>query len=108
MYLFFLLVVLYPILILFQFWRYPNLEDNKLFLAERYYEIEEEKMNAIIDEDTFSTINHRHFIKYYLINEVYLLYLSRNQFIYIPIKSFKSEDDLQWFKDKVLSNLKKK
>lgn len=98
----------YPLFIVIMFWRHAHQKENKLFLAERYYEISEDKMKGILDEDTFSTIKYDHFIMYDIVNNIYLLYLSKNQFIYIPSDSFKSKDDLEWFEKEVLSKIKKK
>ncbi len=97
----------YPILLVWQFWRYANSKDNKLFLIERYYEIEKGKINGVIDDDTSSPINMEHFIKVDFINNAYLLFLAKDQFIYIPIDAFQSENDLNWFKNEILTQIKK-
>lgn len=101
------MAIFYPVLLVWQFWRYANSKDNKLFLLERYYEIEKDKINGVIDDDTSSPVKIDHFIKIELIKNTYLLFLAQNQFIYIPIDSFQSEDDLNWFRNEVLTQIKK-
>lgn len=102
------MAIIYPILIVWQLWRYANSKDNRIFLLERYYEIEKEKINGIIDGDTNSPIKIEHFIKVDLIKNTYLLFIAKNQFIYIPIDSFQTESDLNWFKSEIVSQIKKK
>ena len=101
------MAIVYPILLVWQFWRYANSKDNKLFLLERYYEIEKGKINGVIDDDTSSPIQIGHFIKVDLIKSTYLLFIAKNQFIYIPIDSFQSENDLNWFRNEILTQIKK-
>jgi len=101
------MAIVYPILLVWQFWRYANSKDNKLFLLERYYEIEKGKINGVIDDDTSSPIKIEHFIKVDLIKNTYLLFIAKNQFIYIPIDSFQSKNDLNWFRNEILTQIKK-
>lgn len=106
-YFFTFFAIVYPILLVFQFWRYAKSKDNKIFLLERYYEIDKDKINGIIDDDTNSPIKIEHFIKVDLIKNIYLLYIAKNQFIYIPINCFQSDSDLDWFKNEILTQIKK-
>ena len=106
-YFFFGMAIVYPIILIWQFWRYVNSKDNKLLLLERHYEIDSDKINGIIDEETYSPIKLEYFIKIELIRKTYLLYVAKNQFIYIPIDSFESEKDLEWFKNEIIKKIKK-
>lgn len=99
--------VIYPILLGVQFWRYVTSKDNRLLLLERFYEIDNEKINGIIDEDTYSPIKLEHFIKVDLIRKTYLLYIAKNQFIYIPINSFETDSDREWFENEIIKQIKK-
>lgn len=101
------MVILFPIILVWQFWRHANSKDNKLFLLERFYEIDKEKINGIIDDDTNSPIRIEHFIKVDMIKNIYLLFIAKNQFIYIPVDSFQNESDLDWFKNEILTQIKK-
>jgi hypothetical protein len=104
---FIVFAIIYPILLIIQFWRYVVSKDNKLLLLERYYEIDSEKINGIIDKDTYSPIKLEHFIKADLIKKVYLLYIAKNQFIYIPIDSFENDSDREWFENEIIKKIKK-
>lgn len=99
--------IIYPILLIIQFWRYVVSKDNKLLLLERYYEIDTEKINGILDKDTYSPIKIEHFIKADLIRKIYLLYIAKNQFIYIPIDSFENDSDREWFENEIIKKIKK-
>ena len=104
---FIVFAIIYPILLLIQFWIYVTSKDNKLLLLERYYEIDNEKINGIIDKDTYSPIKLEHFIKVDLIRKTYLLYIAKNQFVYIPIDSFESDSDREWFENEIIKKIKK-
>ena len=106
-YFFISMAIIYPIVLAIQFWRYVISKDNKLLLLERYYEIDNEKINGIIDEDTYSPIKLEHFIKVDKIKETYLLFIAKNQFIYIPINSFKNNSDREWFEKEIIKRIKK-
>ena len=99
--------IIYPILLIIQYWRYATSKDNKLMLLERYYEIDGEKIKGIIDQDTISLIKTEHFIRVDLIRNTYLLYIAKNQFIYIPIDLFETDADREWFESEIIKRLKK-
>lgn len=103
---FIVFAILYPIIIIFQYWRFANSKDNKLFLIEREYEIDENRIVGSLGDGTESTTLLEHFIKVIDLKEVYLLYLSKNQFVYIPKNSFETGEDRVWFESKVLSKIK--
>lgn len=88
---------LYPLLIIIQFWTWVNSKQNKIFLTDRMYEIDEDKITGRTNSISFSTVEKKHFIKNDLILKTYLLYISKGQFFYIPLDSFESEQDRIWF-----------
>jgi hypothetical protein len=100
--------IAFPILLVVQLWRYVNLKRNKLILAERFYEIDNEKISSMFDEDTFSSIKLEYFIKVVFVCDSYLLYVASNQFVLIPIDSFESDDDRRWFEDEIVMKIKSK
>ena len=106
-YFFMVFAIVYPILVVIQFWRYVKSKDNRILFLERHYEIDSEKINGIIDQDTYSPIKLEHFIKVVMIRKTYLLYVAKSQFIYIPIDSFKSESDRVWFENEIIKKIKK-
>ena len=99
--------VIYPFIIVIQFWVHVTSKDNKVLLLERYYEIDSDKINGIIDQDTCSLIKIEHFIKVELVRKTYLLYISKNQFVYIPVNAFKTDLDKEWFEREIVKRIKK-
>jgi len=105
---FLLFAIIFPVLILIQHWLYVASKDNKIMFLERYYEIDNERINGIIDHDTYSPIKIDHFIKVDMIRNTYLLYVSKNQFLYIPIDAFENDTDREWFEKRYYQELKTK
>ncbi|GEC71762.1 hypothetical protein FFL01_13010 [Flavobacterium flevense] len=97
---------IYPLLIIFQYWRFANSGDNKIFLLERNYEIDDEKIIGNLSDGTSSTIMNNHLIKTIQLKNAYLLYISKLQFIYIPKDSFITEQDKDWFEKEIVKNIK--
>lgn len=106
-YFFFGFCIAYPLLLVFQFWRYVNSKTNTLLLNERHYEIDNDKITTILDKDTHSTIKMEHFTKIKFMRNTYLLFITKNQFVYIPANSFESIDDRTWFDNEIISRIKK-
>jgi len=104
---FILFTIICPILIVIQFWMHVVSKDNKIMFLERYYEIDNEKINGIIDQDTYSPVKLDYFIKVDFIRKTYLLYIAKNQFIYIPANSFESDADREWFDNEIVKKIKK-
>jgi len=79
---------IYPLLIVFQYWRFANSGDNKIFLLERNYKIDDEKIIGNLSDGTSSTIMNNHLIKTIQLKNAYLLYISKLQlFIFQKIRS---------------------
>ena len=98
--------IVYPVLVMFQCWRYVNSKANQLLLSERHYELDTDKINGILDEDTRSAIKLEHFIKVEFIRNTYLLFIAKNQFVYIPADAFESEEDIKWFEAEIVNKIK--
>jgi hypothetical protein len=99
--------IFYPILIVVRFWMYANSKDNKLFLVERFFEIDENKFIGFLSDGTESTIKFEHFIRVVELKNIFLLYISKNQFIFIPKNSFQNNSDRVWFEQNIISKIKK-
>jgi hypothetical protein len=89
-------------------WRYVHSENNRLILSERHYEIDSNRIKMIIDEDTTSSVRMEHFIRAEMIKDIYLLFITKNQFIYIPVDAFPSETDREWFGEEVFNKINKR
>ncbi|MGH1364563.1 MAG: YcxB family protein [Calditrichia bacterium] len=96
---------IYFLLLIWAFWRHAYSDENKAMLLERYYEISTDKINYIIDQETQSTIKLEHFVKVQFTQDIYQLYLTKHQFLYIPTDLFKSASDRQWFEKEIVSRV---
>jgi hypothetical protein len=106
-YFFIVFSIAYPLLLIIRFWRHVNSKNNRLLLADKFYEIDNEKIKGIIDEDTHSTIRLEHFIKVEFIRNTYLLFIAKNQCIYMSADSFENDDDRKWFESEIIRKIKK-
>ena len=96
---------IYPFIIILQYWRYANSMENKIFFVERYYEIYESEIIAILSDGSQSSIKLDKFIKVINLKNVYLLYISKMQFICIPKNCFRNEQDKDWFEKVVIRKI---
>ena len=89
--------ILYPLLIILQYWRYTNSTDNKIFFLEKHYDIDENQIVAHVSDGSDNTLKREHFVKVIEFKTCYLLYISKAQFVCLPKAAFKTEEDLTWF-----------
>lgn len=102
-----LFCILFPLLLIIQFWRYAYSKQNKIFLLERYYEIEPDMITGIMQDGTSQPIKIEHFIKVIKSSKYYLMYIAKAQFIYVPFDSFKTPSDKEWFDNEIINKIKK-
>ena len=101
------LIVLFQIIIIGQYWLYAHSKDNKLYLLARYYEIDKTQIVEMMEDGTTSTVRTERFIKVMKTDRYYLLYVARNEYIYLPVSAFESSADLGWFEDEIVNKIKK-
>lgn len=104
---FLILCLLYPLMIVFQYWRWVNAKDNQIFLVDRSYDIDGDKITGRTDANNFSIVEKSNFIKTDTLLNTYLLYVSKSQFFYFPFDSFKTEEDRLWFEGNYVKRVKK-
>ncbi|WP_109830536.1 hypothetical protein [Reichenbachiella versicolor] len=102
-FIFLAMFISYPLLIVFQLWRWVNSDENKAFLTERIYCVNDSLITGKTDENNFSTVEKNNLIKSEIILGTYLLYITKNQFFYLPFSSFQSEEDRIWFENNYIS-----
>lgn len=95
-----------PLYYILWFWRFSHSDENRIFFLERYYTINEEEFIGYLNDGNHNTLKNEYFIRYLKLYNSYLLYISKSQFIYIPETSFKNSNDLNWFKNNILSKIK--
>lgn len=98
--------IAYPLLILFQYWRFVNSEENLILFKERQHEVFNDKIISHFGETTESTIAMENFIKTFELSDVYLLYISKGESIYFPKRAFETKVDENWFRNEVFLKIK--
>lgn len=107
-YVFFIVfTLLLPIYYLLWFWRHSGSKGNEIFYRERVFTITDEFLKATLDDSSIDKIRWQNILYYKKIKEGYLLYISKQQFIYIPNSIFKSENEFKEFEVYISSKLKK-
>jgi hypothetical protein len=101
------LIVLFQIIIIGQYWFYAHSKDNRLYLLAKYYEIDKAQIIEVMEDGTSSTIRTERFIKVMKTNRYYLLYVARNEYIYLPFKAFESLADREWFEEEIVNKIRK-
>jgi len=101
------LILLFQVIIIAQYWFYAHAKDNRLYLLSRYYEIDIDRIVETMEDGTSSIINTARFIKVMKTPNYYLLYVARNEYIYLPVCAFQSLADREWFENEIISKIKK-
>jgi hypothetical protein len=101
------LILLFQVIIIAQYWFYAHSKDNRLYLLSRYYEIGSDQVIELMEDGTTSTIRNERFIKVMKTARYYLLYVARNEYVYLPFIAFTSLADLEWFENEIVNKIKK-
>ena len=105
---FLVMAVLYPMYLVWYYWRYAHSKDNKIFYIKRHFKIQEDGIEAFFDDGTVHPIKLEYFIKAEQIKNNYLLFISKSSFVIFPKEVFESEEDLKWFEDHILMKINPK
>lgn len=100
-------LVLLQGIIAYQYWGYANSKENASYLQDRHYEIDSDKIVGITVDGTSTSIEVRNFISVMKTSNYYLLYTTKTEYIYLPINSFKSTEDKEWFDREIIAKIKK-
>ncbi|WP_125723154.1 YcxB family protein [Flavobacterium ustbae] len=98
----------FPIVLLFQYWRFANSKENAIILKERQFEIFPDKILYQMGEVSEGTIDVENFIKTFELKDLYLIYISKGQCFYFPKRIFESKQDENWFRNEVFLKIKNK
>jgi len=101
------LILLFQLVIIAQYWFYAHAKDNRLYLLSRYYEIDADRIVETMEDGTSSIIKNERFIKVMKTSGYYLLYVARNEYVYLPVDAFESLSDREWFEDEIINKIKK-
>jgi hypothetical protein len=100
-------ILLFQVIIVGQYWFYAHSKDNRIYLMARHYEISTDEVVEWMEDGTSSTIKTGRFIKALKTSSYYLLYVAKNEYIYLPINAFQCLADLEWFENEVVKKIKK-
>ena len=107
-YIFFLSIAIWlPLYYIYWFWRYTGSKENAIFYRERTFKITDEFLEATLDDESFDRIRWQNILGYKKTTEGIQLFFSKQQFIYIPYRVFRCENDRKEFEAFILTNLKK-
>lgn len=101
------LILLFQGVIIGQYWLYAHAKENRIYLLSRYYEIGSDQVIEMMEDGTSSTIKTERFIKVLKTSGYYLLFVARNEYIYLPVRAFASLADREWFEDEIVNRIKK-
>ncbi len=81
------------------FIRYANSLENNIFYLDRKYIIDDDMIKTELSDKSKSEVKLKNIFKVLKYNKYYLLFISKQQFYYLPVDSFKSINDLKVFDD---------
>jgi len=105
--------VVFPLLILWGFYRSLNGKANRFFYMPRHYEMDDQYFCTFLQDGGFGKVGWDHFYRCVRYGKSYLLFLSETQFHLMPYSIFFSEADREAFEAflkerKILQTEKKK
>jgi len=100
-------ILLFQIIIVGQYWFYAHSKDNRIYLMARHYEIDSDQVVELMEDGTSSTIKTERFIKVMKTPKYYLLYVARNEYVYLPVSAFQSLTDREWVEDEIINRIGK-
>jgi len=89
----------------YQHWMDAN--NNTPFLQERHYEIDSDRIVGITADGISTPFEVQLFLSVMKTSKYYLLYTSKIDFLYLPVCSFKSTEDKDWFEREIVSMIKR-
>ncbi|HEX7712499.1 MAG TPA: YcxB family protein [Bacillota bacterium] len=99
------LALAYPIYILIRCFIHTNSKRNRLFFAERYFVIDNQLITGHFHDGSTNRIQLSSIVRVIKKGGAYQLFISKRQFIYIPVSCFKTPQDIERF-DKLLKQRK--
>jgi hypothetical protein len=87
-------------------WMHSNSKNHRLFFKERVFEINSQTIDIVFKEGTTSTIQIGKIARVVKNSKCYLLFLTKKQFIYVPLSAFKTPGDINGF-DSILKARKR-
>ncbi len=90
-----------------QYWLYAHSKDNRIYLLPRFFEISSEQVVEWMDDGTSSTIKTERIIRVMRTGKCYLLFIAKNEYIYLPFIAFETDADRKWFDQEFMKKIKR-
>lgn len=93
--------------VVLQYWLYAHSKDNRIYLLSRFFEITSEEVVEWMDDGTSSTIKTERIIRVMRTGKCYLLFIAKNEYIYLPFSAFETDVDRKWFDQEFMKKIKR-
>jgi len=93
------------VFLVIQYWLYAHSKDNRIYLLPRTFEISQDQIVEWMGDGTSSTIKKERFIKVMRTGKCFLLFVAKNEYVYLPFSAFESEADLEWFESEFVRKI---
>mgnify|MGYP000913824564 CR=1 FL=1 len=101
------ILCLLQVFLVLQYWFYAHSKDNRIYLLPRFFEITSDQIMEQMDDGTSSTIKTDRIIRVMQTGKCYLLFIAKNEYIYLPFSAFEREADREWFDREILKKTKR-
>jgi hypothetical protein len=100
-YLLILLLIIFQFILVAQYWIFAHSKKNKIYLQTRHFEINTDQIVEYVEDGTSNKYSTEQFLKVMKTGRYYLLFVARNEFLYLPVSAFRSPEDREWFENVV-------
>ena len=106
-YLLILAILAFHVFLLLQYWIYAHSKASKVYLLARYFEIELHQIVERVEDGSTAILRTGQFTKVMKTGTCYLLFVAKNEYVYLPFNSFRSDSDREWFENEIVKKIKK-
>ena len=102
---FIVFAAIYPMLLVYRFWRFSHSKENKIFFVRRVLKITNDLIEDSLEDGTVYPMKIDNFIRHEKIKDNYLLFIAKSIFLVLPMSAFETEEDIKWFENNFLQNI---
>lgn len=101
-----LLILVFHAILMLQYWIYAHSKASRVYLLPRYFEIDTQHIVERIEDGSSAIMKTDQFIKVMKTGKSYLLFIAKNEYVYLPFDAFKSISDREWFENEIVKKIK--
>lgn len=105
-YLLILAILAFHAILLIQYWIYSHSKANQVYLLPRYFEIDTHQIVERIEDGSTTSMKTEQFIKVMKTGKCYLLFVAKNEYVYLPFDAFRCDSDREWFENEIVKKMK--